>query len=510
MLNEYKKTHKKASLQYILVDNNGIVLESDDVFFKKIEKKTIFSLHPFFESFSSLLEITNQDYLFTCIHLEVNKQQIITDISLKTFGKSKPALITIHDLTTHYNNYQLTAQKRNESVIGSQILELKNNYLKEKEEFKNNFIANFSHEIREPLTGINTFIGLLNKTPLNVEQKGYLNIINKASLHLDHMIEDILDLSKIEIGILNLIEEEFNFHQFINDVVSKYQVKASEKNIALQLKIQENTPKQLIGDSFRLQQILNNLLDNAIKFTNSGSVNLEVSLNQIRANKANIHFIITDTGVGIAEKDLQIIFNRFTQLNTQQHTKGSGLGLTITKSLVELMNGNINVKSTENKGTSVSFNLSFKLKPAIKKPKLSKQETKEEVISSTQKKHILLVENSEITQLAVLKILAGQKKYYLDIISNTEAVIPTLQNQKVDLILMDINLPNITGDELTKKIRQLPEKNLKKTPVIALTGKVFPEDLKRYKKAKMNAVIAKPFNESSLLETINKFLNKKS
>lgn len=506
MLNQYKKEHQKAILQYIIVDSNtGIVLDSDDAIFSNLKNKSITTIHPFFESFSSLLNVPDQDYLFSCIHLNYADKSIITDISLKSFSNKKPALIIIQDLTSHYNNYQLTAQKRNESVIGSQILELKNEYLKEKEDFKNKFIANFSHEIREPLSGINTFIGLLNKTNLTTEQKDYLDIINAASNHLNHMIEDILDISKIEVGKLNLIEKEFTLDQFIKDLISKLKIKAAEKSLKLDYKINSNTPVDLIGDQYRLHQVLYNLLDNAIKFTNQGSISLEIALNQIRANKANINFKITDTGIGIKPENQKIIFNSFTQLNTEMQNKGSGLGLTITKSLVELMQGNIKIDSTPNVGTTISCNLNFKINTKEK----TKKQPIEKVVSTdstAKKKQILLVENSEITQLAILKILAGQKRFYVDIVSNPEEVIPILKKQKFDLILMDINLTNANGDELAKKIRSISETEYKKTPIIALTGNVFPEDLKRYKKAKMNAVISKPFNEESLLKTINKFL----
>ncbi|MFD2822351.1 hybrid sensor histidine kinase/response regulator [Lacinutrix iliipiscaria] len=505
MLEEYKKTHKKAIIQYITIDQKGTVLESDDVFYSSIIKQNITRLHPFFESIHPLLKTTNQEFLFSCIHLNINEQTIIADITFKTFDEKKASLIIIQDLTTHYNNYQLTAQIRNESVINSQVLELKNNYLKEKEEFKNRFIANFSHEIREPLSGISTFVDILSKTNLNSEQKDYVNIINTSSNHLRHMIEDILDISKIEAGKLNLIEEPFNFKDFLNEVIFSFKIKAQQKGLAFESHLGSKLPEHLIGDQFRLKQILRNLLDNALKYTPKGTIALNVSLNQVRANKANIHFEISDTGIGIENENLNTIFDSFTQLNEEQHHKGTGLGLSIVKNLVELMSGNISVDSEFNKGTTFALNISFKIEHSIKKSALKNSPEQEET-TATKKHNILLVEHSEITQLSVLKILASKGHFYLDIVSDPADVIPTIENQNVDLILMDINLPTTSGDELALKIRQLPEREHKKIPIIALTGKVFPEDLKRYKKAKINAVIAKPFDEKSLLKTINKYL----
>ena len=204
------------------------------------------------------------------------------------------------------------------------------------------------------------------------------------------------------------------------------------------------------------------------------------------------------------EEHLKDVFNRFTQVNKQSPQKGAGLGLAIVKNLVELLQGNTTIKSTPNKGTTIAVNLSYKIDNL---PKKKKTQAPTSVIEKLSTKHsIILVEHAEITQLSVLKIFAAHGQFYLDIISNPENLIPTLQKQKVDLILMDINLPGASGVELTKQIRKLPGKKFKNLPIIALTGKLFPEDLKTYKKAKINDVITKPFNESTLINTINNYL----
>ncbi|MDX1277480.1 ATP-binding protein [Oceanihabitans sediminis] len=503
MLQELKKSHKKDFTQYILLDNKGNIIDSDGVFYSQIINKNISSLHPFFESFSYSLSIPKKELIFSCIHLNTDKGNIISDILIKTLDDDN-ALIIIQDLSTHYKNYQLTAQKRNESVINSQILELKNKYLKEKEEFKNSFIANFSHDIREPLSGISTFVEILNKTNLNAEQKGYVNLIYASSNHLKHMIEDILDIAKKEVGKLNLVEESFNLKVFIESLVLSHQVKAKQKSLDFELELDSKTPEFILGDPYRLKQILDNLLDNALKFTHKGEIKLHVSLNQIRANKASIHFKVSDTGIGIEEENFEKIFDSFTQLHQEHHIQGNGLGLAIAKSLIELQEGTISVTSIKDKGTTFSTNLSFKVDNS--NPQKVETNSTIEIKGKKEKYHILLVEHSEITQLAVLKILAAKRKFYLDIVSDPEDVIPILENQNVDVILMDINLPKLSGDELAKQIRQLSDKTLKKTPIIALTGKVFPEDLKRYKKAKINEVVSKPFDEASLLNAINKHL----
>ncbi|WP_452219710.1 ATP-binding protein [Lacinutrix salivirga] len=499
MLEAYKKNYAKAIIQYILIDFDGTIKESDDTLFSNIEKKNVSDLHPFFESFIDLLQTPNSDYLFSCIHLNINGKEIISDISLKTFSNNKLPLVIIQDLTAHYNNYQTSAQVRNESIINSQVLELKNSYLREKEEFKNAFIANFSHELRDPITGIITFTDILEKSNLEPQQKGYLDIINSSSNHLKKMIDDILDISKIEVGKLELKLNPFNLKELLEELTSSYKVKAAQKGLEFITNFNANLPDIVEGDAMRLRQMLSNLLDNAIKFTSIGNVTFNASLNQIRANKASIHFEVIDTGIGIAKEHIDTIFNSFKQLEVNTNT-GSGLGLAIVKYLVELTNSKVNVESELNKGSTFSTNINFKLVDAskINKPK----EAEELQFEKDRKYNILLVEDSEITQLSILKILASQGNFYLDIAVKSEDVLQRIENQEFDLVLMDIKLNNEKGDKIAAQIRIMPEREHRKIPILALTARVMKEDLKRYKKAGINGVIQKPFDKNTLLQKI--------
>ena len=407
-------------------------------------------------------------------------------------------------MTTHYDNYQTTAQVRNESVINSQILELKNEYLQEKEAFKNAFIANFSHELRDPLTGILTFSDILKKTHLNDEQLNYLKVIDSSSTYLKQLIEDILDISKIEAGKLDLVINPFNLRQLLEDIQNVFTIKAQQKGLELTTNFNDNLPEIVGGDALRLRQVLSNLLENAIKFTEEGTVTFNASLNQIRAQKASIHFQVKDTGIGIPEDKLEDIFTSFTQLNNSQTYKGAGLGLAIAKHLVSLTHSKISVDSTVGEGSTFSTNINF----ILEKNQALKSKKKEVLTApkSNKKFSILLVEDSEITQLSILKILASRGNYFLDIVTKGEDVIPRIENSEFDLILMDIKLPNSYGDEITKQIRQMPEREHKKIPVIALTARVMKEDLKRYKKAGINDVIQKPFDENTLVSKIEEYL----
>ena len=505
MLEQYKKEHSQSVNQYIVVDLDGNILESDNVIFPDVVGKNISTIHPFFESIHSALLEPNKRHIFSCIHLtNPENQTIITDIIVKTFSGKQPPLVAILDLTTHYENYQTTAQVRNESVINSQILELKNEYLQEKEAFKNAFIANFSHELRDPLTGILTFSDILKKTHLNDEQLNYLRVIDSSSTYLKQLIEDILDISKIEAGKLDLVISPFNIKQLLEDIQSVFAIKAQQKGLELITNFNDNLPEIVGGDALRLRQVLSNLLENAIKFTEEGTVTFNASLNQIRAQKASIHFQVKDTGIGIPEDKLEDIFTSFTQLNNSQAYKGAGLGLAIAKHLVSLTHSKISVDSTVGEGSTFSTNINF----ILDKNQVLKSKKKEVLTApkSNKKFSILLVEDSEITQLSILKILASRGNYFLDIVTKGEDVIPRIESSEFDLILMDIKLPNSYGDEITKQIRQMPEREHKKIPVIALTARVMKDDLKRYKKAGINDVIQKPFDENTLVSKIEEYL----
>lgn len=504
MLEKYKQKYAKPNVQYITVNDNGIVLESDDVLISNIVDKKLSDIHPFFESLIHSLPTHNKDIKYACIHL---KKDLIADINLKLFEGNDPHLIIIRDLTSYYENYQATTQLRNESIINSQVLELKNSYLLEKEVFKNTFIANFSHILRDPLTGILTFVDFLNKTNLDSTQLDYLRVIKSSSEFLKKLINNILDISKIEAGKLELILSPFNLIELLDELKDNYSIKARARGLKFNYSFNENLPKIIEGDATRLRQMLSDLLDNAIKFTKSGSVTLNISLNQMRAQKANIHFEVSDTGIGIEKKDFEIIFESFKQLHPSKDYSGSGLGLSIVKRLLSLNDSEISVHSEIGKGSTFSTNINFKIPVS---PKLTnKQDLRN--INKTQeqpskKLHILLVESSEITQLAVLKILASHGNYFLDIISNGASVLEKIEQQEFDIILMEIELNDIKGNQVTKQIRKLKDRDLKNIPIVGLATRVFKEDLRIYKKAGVTDILKKPFDENDLLRKLNEHL----
>lgn len=509
MIETYRNKYFHPRTQFITIDETGKVLESDNVLFSLKKGDEIAIISPFFEGLSSYFDAQEEnDIKFTCIHLENKDQKELTcDIEFKTFMDTQPTLVIIHDFSEHYNYYQEVAQSRNESVINSQILELKNKYLKEKEDFKNTFIANFSHELRNPLTGVTAFCSVLQKTDMTTEQQDYVEVIKSSADHLKNMIGDILEMSKIEVGKLSIEDELFDFHELIEMLEFTYSVKAKQKNIEFEVIFDDKTPKYLEGDKTRIKQVFENLLENAFKFTKTGKVTLSILENQRRARKANLNISIKDTGIGISPEKIDLIFNSFTQLNNSQKYAGTGLGLAIVKGLVELMDGKITVESEENVGTEFKLNINFKYPINQENTSLEdKSDMEHKNFLSKKKYNILLAEDSELAQMAVLKILAQEGHFFLDIISNGEDVIESVIHNEYDLILMDIRMPGTHGDELTKMIRSLPVQNCKTIPILAITANLYDDDKKRYKKMGMNDIVEKPFDETTLLKKIYKYL----
>ncbi len=503
MLKSYITKYRKNNFQYILTDLKGKIIDVDSLIIPVKPNMYIQEIHPFFEVLTDLLIVKNKTYQFSCIYLDFDDSSIIADISIHT-QNNNDCLIIIEDLTAHYNNYQLAAQDRNESVINSQILELKNKYLIEKEQFKDTFIENFSHQLRNPITAASIFSNLLINTDLNPEQKSYADVILSSNADLKNIIGDILDISVLESGKFILHENIFSLKILIDELTSSFKQIATKKYLEFYTEVEQEIPEFIEGDEYRLKQVLRNLLNNAIIYTPAGSIKLHISLNQVRAKKANICFKVTDTGIGIDSKNLDSIFERFTKIKTSiLNDNNIGLGLAITKHLISEMGGNMKVESELKKGSVFTCNISFKISnynKNLKQKLLEKQR-----VNLNKKKNILLVEDSELIQLSILKILALEGNFYVNIIMNGEDVIPTIVHQDIDLILLSNTIQGHTVEGITQSVRKL-SKEYKKIPIIVITSEAYKNDIKRFKKEGANRVITKPFDHKTLTDSIYKYL----
>jgi len=366
---------------------------------------------------------------------------------------------------------------------------------------KSMFLANISHEIRTPMNGIIGMYNVLKQTELTDVQREYLNIINLSGNNLLTIIDDILDLAKIESNQLELEHNIFSLKKELNQVMNLLKDKAKGKGIELFYKTSPEIPDSLIGDQTRLKQIIINLANNAIKYTKEGSVSIEIELLNLNNNIAELKFSIIDTGIGISHEDKEKLFKAFSQIDSSTTRKygGTGLGLAISKHLSSLMNGNIGVDSVVGKGSTFWFTAHLDIDSVIDTPseiKLTK-EPKEQL-------SILLVEDNLLNQKFASATLR-REGYNIDIAENGKIALEKYKNNKYDLILMDIQMPVMDGIEATREIRIIEEKNNinDKIKIIAITAYVMEKDRKMCLAAGMDEYLAKPFKPKELIDLID-------
>jgi signal transduction histidine kinase/CheY-like chemotaxis protein len=368
---------------------------------------------------------------------------------------------------------------------------------------KEQFMANMSHEIRTPLNAIIGFNHRLNKTKLDDEQREYANAVQSSGENLLAIVNDILDFSKIEAGMVRIEEIRFNLSGLLQSVITMFFVQAKEKRVQLNLHITNEVPQLIIGDPTRLTQILINLIGNALKFTHEGEVNVMVNAAIIDEQNSTITFQVKDTGIGISEEKIGEIFDRFTQAksDTSRIFGGTGLGLSIAKKLVELQAGVIAVESIKNRGSVFSFTIPYKIAEGLEDE--IKTKTERIKITANNKLRVLVVEDNLLNQKLAGFMLKDWGFDY-DICSNGKLAIEKLKTDSYNLILMDIQMPEMNGYETTEFIRE----NLKLTiPVIAMTAHALPGEREKCLSFGMTDYISKPIKELDLRNLITKYIN---
>ena len=361
---------------------------------------------------------------------------------------------------------------------------------------KQQFLSNMSHEIRTPMNAIIGFTKVVLKTDLSAKQKEYLSAIKLSGDALIVLINDILDLAKVDAGKMTFEKVPFKLASSISAMLHVFETKIQEKNLELVTEYDDNIPKVLLGDPVRLHQIILNLVSNAIKFTSKGKITVSVRLLNEDEECSTIEFAVADTGIGIEESKIDTIFDDFQQATsgTSRLYGGTGLGLAIVKQLVEPQGGTIAVKSKINEGSTFSFILSFQ------KTTIEAEEETEilELDSETNSIKVLVVEDIPLNQL-LMKTLLDDFGFERDIAENGKIAIEKLKKESYDIILMDLQMPVMNGFEATKYIRNTM--NLK-IPIIALTADVTTVDLAKCKEVGMNDYIAKPVDERILYSKI--------
>jgi signal transduction histidine kinase/CheY-like chemotaxis protein len=370
---------------------------------------------------------------------------------------------------------------------------------------KSEFLSTMSHEIRTPINGVIGVANLLKDEKLTPRQKEYVDILSYSSKHLLALVSDILDFSKIEAGKVEFESSSFDLNTICSSVYQIFKINADAKKLSLIYIPDDTITNSVYGDSVRINQILTNLVGNAIKFTIEGTVSFGYKLLSKTTNNCTIEFFVKDTGIGIANNEQDKIFDGFSQANKKISSNfgGTGLGLAISKQLIELQGGKLNMKSKLAVGTTFTFSLAFETHDydnILPNNASSVFPTKKDLTGMK----VLVAEDNNINVLVLKRFLEKWGICYR-VANNGKYALEMLDKENFDLVLMDIHMPDMDGEEATKIIRQHKDERIKKIPIVALTANASVDTQQKLLNNGFNSYISKPFNPENLFNTLNKY-----
>ncbi len=500
IFSELKHEIVDSHVQQLEIDDAGVILSSDNAFFAINTGDTIGQLHPFFEGIEPILSTISKTIYFPCVNLEIGEVKKIVDITI--LYKNDQLFLLLFDFTEHYKASHPLVQEKNEASIARNKLTFEKQLMLAKEEFKNNFLANLNHEIRNPLNNMLGFIELLGDTKLNYDQHETLKIVQRTGSHIKMLMDDILDISKIERGVMEAKHVKFNLTQVLSSIQKHFQLKYQFSPVQFAVNVEENVHKTLIGDPVKLKQILLNLVENAFRNTQKGAVTLNISESP-KEDKTDINtdivFTLSDSGNGIPKEKIDKVFDSYFQLQLGKlKPVGEGLGLKIVKDLVMLLNGTITVFSEENEGSTFTCAIPFEMRKAGR-PKRTVEKGSGIVLS----KRILIAEEDSTSQMLFMKtFLNNDHGFMIEIANSGQQTLDLLEKKAYQLVILKTSLPDIDAISLLSLIKNHESEAIQNTPVLVASGSTLLEEQEKIKNAGASHFLAKPYSKRELFNTI--------
>ncbi len=492
-----------SKIQVVELNRKGIVLESEDTIFPIPRKKSITTTHPFFIGIEPLLPQITEKTHFPCVNLDIASKLLIVDVDI--IPNEDKVYLLIFDFTEHYKDSHPLVQEKNEASIAKDKLAFERQLLIAKEEFKNKFLSNLNHEIRNPLNSLLGFMDVLRKTKLTYEQKEALNVMHETGMHIKILMDDLLDISRIEKGITDIKNVPFSINKSLHSLTRHFSLKKIGEGIVLHLKIHKDVPVRVLGDPTRLNQILFNLLENAFRNTKEGTISVEALLKEKKGKKVYITFIVKDTGSGISKDNLSKVFDSYMQLELNKiKPLGEGLGLRIVKELTGLLGGSVTVDSILGEGSSFNITLPFEIRPKTNK----KSKTVPKGTGIVLSKRILIVEDDEINQMLFMKtFINNEKAFYIEIAQSGEQAIDLLNKKKYDLVITKTKLPDMDCLDIIHHLRKNSDLNLRELPALVVSGRTMIEEQKKVKESGATSFLSKPYSKKELFKEISALLD---
>ncbi len=483
----FKETDAKNTLTgWVIKNNKAVLLDENDIL--KIEKTGAISLvgSPCKIWMGVPLKMDDEVIGAICLQ-DYKKIDAFNNDDLQVFEFIANQIVLTLQRRRMLDNL-ITARKRAEEAAFS----------------KQQFMSTMSHEIRTPLNEVIGITNLLYQGNPREDQMEYINTLRFSANHLLTLVNDILDYNKMEAGKIVFEKTEFDLVSMLEDIKRSYSHRAREKGISFTVEKSADLPVSLIGDPVRLNQIISNLLSNAMKFTTTGGVTLKANVNERQNNRALLEFSVTDTGIGIASEKLEEIFESYAQASADTTRKygGTGLGLAICKRLVDLQGGTISVVSEPDKGSVFRFSIEYSLPDAG--AKINDQSTADTMKELVGKK-ILVAEDNKINFFVANKFLESWGVIVTHV-ENGSLALDEINKNEYDLVLMDLHMPVMDGIEATRIIRSSPDKKISRIPIVALTAAVMSEAHDKIDNLAINDYVLKPFKPKDLYDRIAKHI----